>query len=1120
MSPSLISDLDIRRDAIFTREHAFVWASAGTGKTHTLTLRALYLLLDAVDYGLYSVTDHSQRHRIAQKVIQSVVLTTFTRKAAAEMHERLYFYLDTVARATEFEDLESSDLGQRDPIFLEIVDRVLARISNRSFGQLKNGCQALAQCSSELQISTIHSLAASILRRHPLEAGIHPGTRFAKEDEEDVGALTTELVDLWWQREAFRNSAYEQDLSTILQLLPVSELREWLILVCQSPWLPSELRKIPVNGESQGTLDCLDSLAGALQNVKTRKASQILAQMETLLERVRQEEDGAVTELTRLLFLHREYLFLKGKNTPKTIAHAISSLPVMEQERLETYLPTYSVCLQAAINREHFETWKTWLRFLDRFTKWIQTEGIRELGVVTFDDMINKAVTLLREHEGVRRSEFNRLRAFLVDEFQDTDPSQLELIAGLLRRPPESRKDVLGFFVGDTKQSIYRFRGVEVGSVLRFFNSYETLVEPLLKKREFHLQTNFRSCSSVTSFSNHFFGRQFNLVADSDLLFPYRDEPGMPTRWLRLIIPKEKDAISAEELRRLAAEATASIIEELVGGEEQDARYKDILLLTRTNRELDTLLQVLQGAGIPVAASGAMTYYQNHEVLDLLNLLIALYHPLDSIAVAAVLRSPLVDVTDDQIHRLLGKIPPAQFFHSDTPLPDFIPASSCQKIGEVRKLVSMRRESSFDEWIQQVRAQIPAEIYTRPFDREGRSIERINRLLKRFREAAQNGDTPPLVWLINQRSRVSSVDRWDEDCGEDVNLFDEGVDAVRAMTIHKAKGLEAPIVIIPSWTSLLEASFDPRNVTSCPILSLRDSKGSDMRAYSLQWGPLRIVSDNYLEALALESRNGTAESMRLSYVSVTRACDQLILLQTPSKRLDTTLQQGIESNSNIEFEEFSAGGIEKRKQPIPKFDLDSESQRLLWEKRSQKFEPFKPLLQHPSDSVVESEPVPLKEDSSSSSMATGQLVHRYLEESLVAGFNRDILKAIWRETEAEDPSLDSLQQAERILSGFFNGSATDSRGQSLFGRVKRGRVLGQEVSVFLTIDKQAWSGVIDLIMVEQDTVYAIDFKTGSSSQPLQDTYAQQEMVYREAVRRLFPSQEVRFEFWWLGSGDL
>jgi ATP-dependent exoDNAse (exonuclease V) beta subunit len=1033
------------------------------------------------------------------------------------MQERLYLYLEKIAQACDLEELKSFFVGQKDPLFLEIIERILSQIPQRCYRSLRDGCEALAESASELQISTIHSLAVSILRRHPVEAEIPLGTRFAREDEEDIEELASALLERWWQKEAFGNADNEKDLSTLLQVIPVSEIQHWLELTVQAPWLPEELAQRTRTLGFEEILGCLERLSVSLQDCTTKKITLIRNELRGLLARVRKGEDYAITQLASFLLLHKNYLFLNGRNIPKTITRIIRSLPRTNCELLATYLSSYSACLGAALHFEHSDAWSTWLKFLSRFSAWIQSAGTVELGVITFDEMISKAVILLKEHEEVRRFEFDRLRALLVDEFQDTDPGQLELISHLLRRPDRSKRDILGFFVGDTKQSIYRFRGVEVHSVLRFFRNYEDLLSTLRRKQEFHLQTNFRSSESVTEFSNCFFTQQFDLVDVSDLLLNFRKGNSLPVQWLQLTAPSEKNSISAEDSRQIAAEATSLIIQDCIR-EQPTVRYRDILILTRSNRELDTLLPVLQEAGIPVASSGARTFLQNQEVLDLINLLIALLHPFDSVALATVLRSPLVNLADDEIHRLLERVSPERLIHSDDSIPGFVGEKQRAQIIEMRRLAQDRRTLSMQEWLQQLRLFIPESLYTRTADREGRAIVRLDRVLKGYRATAEYGNHPPIVWLLRQRSKARSVRRWDEDFGEDVNLSDEGVDAVRVMTIHRAKGLESRIVIVPSWTTLMEESLGKGVAPSRQIMQLVTPDGTDLRALSVKWGPLKIVTDNYLDSLELEHQSHREEAVRLAYVAVTRACDQLILIQTPSRHLDKHCFQNVRG-PEVQISTHLPKPTLRSKPPPIELKLDIKSHRHLWDQYRKDLPLPQPTLRHPSDPVTSGEPVFPREESTTSSLVVGNLVHRYLELRLQDGFDQPSLQSLWHEIDPQSPGSATLKQAESILSAFFTGKATDTSGQPLISRIERCQILGQELPVYLTIEKQEWSGVIDLVMRDKKTIYAIDFKTGASSQGLQDLYAQQEKVYTEAVRRLFPSEPVIFEFWWLGTGD-
>ena len=181
----MIADSKQRRQAVTTSGHAFVWASAGTGKTHTLTLRALFLLLTApfdqrakgTDCAaLYSAVARADRLRAAHAVIRRFVLTTFTRKAAAEMQTRLYEYLDLLSSAASFDALcervVQMNSGHGDEQFVEVVESALKQAGD--FEALRAGAEALAELATELPVCTLHSFAAALLRRIPLRLVSRP----------------------------------------------------------------------------------------------------------------------------------------------------------------------------------------------------------------------------------------------------------------------------------------------------------------------------------------------------------------------------------------------------------------------------------------------------------------------------------------------------------------------------------------------------------------------------------------------------------------------------------------------------------------------------------------------------------------------------------------------------------------------------------------------------------------------------------------------------------------------------------------------------------------------------------------------------------------------------------
>lgn len=252
------------------------------------------------------------------------------------------------------------------------------------------------------------------------------------------------------------------------------------------------------------------------------------------------------------------------------------------------------------------------------------------------------------------------------------------------------------------------------------------------------------------------------------------------------------------------------------------------------------------------------------------------------------------------MHALIRRVSIDRIFHSTTPLPPEIPRSARSRIEILRELAAARRHLSLRGWLQQIRKFLPNEAYLSESDREGLAIMRNDRILQSFCQEVEAGTVHPLVWLLQQRSRATGSDRWDVDLGEDVVCQDEGMDAVRVMTIHKAKGLESRFVIIFGWQSVLEEIRDGTNRGgSRPILTAY-IEGRMVRCFRLPWGPIQIESPRFREALHEDQRAGRSEAARLAYVAATRARDGLILLspRTDRSRIEPPLQNLIDAISS------------------------------------------------------------------------------------------------------------------------------------------------------------------------------------------------------------------------------
>ena len=1165
--PEKLPDAPDRKGAVTTSDHAFVWASAGTGKTHTLTLRALYLLLNAPflfseGESLYSSSSRAQRLAAARNIIHSLVLTTFTRKAAAEMQTRLYGYLNHIAAARDLSDLEGEgdkDSGAlRDSLFHNILKIVLENLGaeqpggmplfaeldeGTAFDRLRAGAQALTELAAELQISTIHSFATSILRRHPLQAGIPPAARFVKEDEDDLSGIDDQVVGRWWEQRALGDPGIQKDLEELLQVVSVSQIRHWLKQCYHFRWILDESRALPLEdgGEAESLVAAGYALVQALEKEHSSKLTRRRDRFKQLLDDINANRSGAWQELCQFIREDKQYFFT-DRDPTKTVAKALDSLAPEHSRYFQSWLDLYLPASRLCIAREFSPAWGIWTRLLERFVKWLDEEAIQELGLVTFDDMIRLAVRLLKEQPAIRRAEHKRLRALLVDEFQDTDPQQLQLFKSLLQNDAQSTHEVLGFFVGDTKQSIYRFRSVDVPAIVDFHERYEEHVGCQLGRSDFHLKTSFRSVKEVTQFVNRFFDRELSLAEEKDQLTPVRSEAGELPEWLLIDSDSDGEKFTVGKAREYAAAETLRVIQQYL--EEDHSRYKDILVLVKDWKEVDALLPVLQNAGIPTVSSGAKTFHRHPEVLDVLNLLIALLHPQDKLAVAALLRSPLVCLSDPEIHTLLGAIPPEKLLHSQQPLPDDLPEPVQARLALLRKLVSERTRSSLSDWLTRIRDLIPQALYSQAGDQEGRPIVRIDRVFETFKEESQRSVTPPLVWLLKQRSRAAQIDRWDGDPGEDITVSDESVNAVRVMTIHKAKGLESRFVIVYGWTSvLLDLGENLRGKQQSPqVISLTTEKAVPLSAYSMEWGPLKIMSPGYPEALSYERRGVREEAKRLAYVATTRARARMVLLCAVSTgcRFPEDIQNLLESAQEalpaqaqrreavildglLRFTQVPGLRAQSMGDPSPPFEINEEEYKALWETRYARAGPtHSSLLRRPSDPERPDQDETVEEHhyrgtaDPGTALQAGRLVHAYLEHHLIdTGFEMEKLSRLSFEF-SEVPDSQAIERAAGLLSDFYAGELTDTSGQPYRDRVQAGRVLARELPVYLVHDDDAWNGVIDLVLEEEGIIRAVDYKAAAARDPLPEAYLQQERIYREALSRTFPEREIGFEFWWLG----
>jgi len=1127
-----IPDEKERREAVLADEHAFVWASAGTGKTHTLTLRALYLLLtapfDKRGQGtectqLYSGANRAERLRAARAVLRRFVLTTFTRKAAAEMQTRLYSYLDAVASAPNLTALR--ERFPNDVQLIEVVEAALSRMGTGGdrFPRLQSGAEALGELATELRVCTLHSFAVTLLQRHPIAAGIPPNAQFAEEGDTTLADVAGQVADRWWQK-VLAEPELLGELEKLIKILPLEDMRKWLEAVHRHRWIAREMDFGQADGKAiREVLEASRRLAPALESADRRAIRVIRAgkELQAILTGIGSGKAFAWSDFCGFLKNNHEVIF--GPRRSQAAQAAIASLGALSSP-YENYDATCAVVVQKCLTEDYKDDWPRWWRLVGRFAEWSEDAAVRELGIVTFDDMVRLAARLLRENAAVRREEREQLWAVLVDEFQDTDPTQLDLLESLLGRKSKRDHEVIGFFVGDPKQSIYRFRGADLPALQDFVQRYETVVQTSVVRR-FQLTASFRSRKPITDFVNHFFAHCVPLPNYSDeWLDPVREETGSAPEW-RLLDSENERGQSHTRLEGAAWETARLIEEHRTRSGNGDKAYSDIVVLVSTHDELDLLLPVLDQAGIPVVSSGAKTFYQQPEVLDVLNLLIVAQNPQDTLAAGALLRSPLFGLSDVQIHSLLANIRLPEVFHGVKALPGEMPAPACARIEQLRRLVRERPATPLSTWLRQLRGFIPVGLYAQQ-NPEGRGVARIDQVLAAFRRAVELGSLPPLSWLLEQRDRAR--DAFDADLGEDVSVTDESMAAVRALTIHKAKGLQGKYVIVFGWQKALD-KLEPKAGKDY-LFRLTDPDGHPVCGFQLQWGRLLVVSPSYGKARELDQQYEAEEARRLAYVAATRAEDRLVLLSPHDQEIAKGLladAKPLRDKGQSSIEVF--GGTlrvivtpppERTERP-PGRELsvrDAGAYARLWRARLEGVAgEAEPLLHTPSSVEQAAE----KQEADSSdyvrqkiemaserAMEAGTLVHRYLERHLTDHeFDNSKLAPILSEINGGVRFPEAIERARTALSGFY--------GAAYHQRARRARIEAREAPIFLSWEGRAWSGVIDLVLSEGETVCGVDYKVMVRPKQLPAEYEQQKRVYTIALQRIFPDRKVSFEFWWL-----
>lgn len=515
-------------------------------------------------------------------------------------------------------------------------------------------------------------------------------------------------------------------------------------------------------------------------------------------------------------------------------------------------------------------------KVLDRYRRWK-----REQNFLDYDDLLIEAVRLLRNFPDIRQRYAHQFRHILVDEFQDTNPIQYELV-NLLHTTDEDNSTKL-FVVGDPKQSIYRFRGTEV-SLFR-------QAEQALPQGEAQLTTSFRSRPALLQWFDACFAPVMGTQEEGrDELAPYEqryqsleafrgefDEKSTSVTAQIVETQSDADEDSVENRIQLEAAHIANWIQETVGtitveedGEKRLARYGDIALLFRRTTHIKQYEYAFQLTGIPYYTVAGKGLFQAQEVRDILTLLKTLVYPSDQISAVGTLRSAFFGMSDEGLFRLAlngyTNRWDTLFAKKDVP----------EELAESDKSALQSARDAIVSWRDLAQRTSPGRLIDTICNETGYLgiVGSGRHGLQRLRNVEQFLEFAYEVGRSQQSSLRGFVEYVetlrDETEMEEAVLHTGETNAVQLMTIHKAKGLEFPIVIVP-------------NIDNTGASGMQQDFYSTF-GWALAWNdPGRPADDQRVKPFLYhlisteEARRDLAESRRLFYVANTRARDKLVL---------------------------------------------------------------------------------------------------------------------------------------------------------------------------------------------------------------------------------------------------
>ena len=846
-SPDEAARARIREDLSAT---LVVEAAAGTGKTTMLVARVIAVLREGV------------------ADLDRIVAVTFTEKAAGEMKLRLRAELERAR------DAEGASSGARDNLGRALAHLELARIG------------------------TIHSLCSDLLREFPVEARVDPLFEVMPEDEAE--RLFEASFDRWFQdalrappegvRRVLRRRARGRDRQG-----PREALRDaaWKLVGHRDftrPWRVEPWARVVAIDAAVADLTDLAALAAEADAAGDEYLARAFDKVRRFIDELTRRElvrgrdhDGLEAELAALARL-REWTWRLGGGRG-TLRAELAARREAVRARLDAMLEAANAQLAALL---HEELRPLVARYDERKAR---------AGKLDFLDLLLRARDLVRGDATVRAELQGRFTRIFVDEFQDTDPLQAEILLLLAADDPreEAYLDALPapgklFLVGDPKQSIYRFRRADVAL-------YESIKARLVERGAslLYLTRSYRSAPAIQDAVNAAFELAMRPSAEgkaagsqATYVALEHDRPGIPGQpaLVALPVPRpygEWGKVTEHAIKRSLPDAVGAFVDWLIresgwrvtergAGEPVPLAARHVCLLFKRFQSYGSDLtrayvRALEARRVPHVLVGGRSFYDREEVQAVRNALVAIEWPDDELSVYATLRGPFFALSDDALlayREAMGEDGHLGPLHPLRPPDIAVPpdddgsvASVAESLVILRRLHVGRNRRPIADTVERLLAATRAHAGIAIWPTGEQALANVLRVMDMARRFEAQGAT----------SFRAFVDRLDADAESgtagEAPVVEEGTEGVRIMTVHRAKGLEFPVVILADPTAPVMHAQPTRHV---------DADGGLWAEALAGCMPVEL-----LEHREEVRRRDREEGVRLAYVAATRARDLLVV---------------------------------------------------------------------------------------------------------------------------------------------------------------------------------------------------------------------------------------------------